>query len=133
MSGRIGNTVTMNGRVPDRVSVKAGERVRLRVVNAALARIVALRFEGHRPVVVAYDGQPCDPHPPEGGRLVLGPAMRADLIIDMAGKPGQSYRVIDDFYRDLAYKLLDLAYDPEEPPESTLTRRRGYRQPAARA
>ena len=25
--------------------------------------------------------------------------MRADLIIDMNGKPGQTYRVIDDFYR----------------------------------
>jgi len=35
MSGRIGNTVTVNGRVPNRVSVKAGERVRLRIVNAA--------------------------------------------------------------------------------------------------
>jgi FtsP/CotA-like multicopper oxidase with cupredoxin domain len=114
MSGRIGNTVTLNGRVPDRVSVKAGERVRLRVVNAALARIVGLRFEGHKPVVVAYDGQPCDPHPPEGDRLVLGPAMRADLIVDMEGKPGQTYRVIDDFYQgDLAYKLVDLAYDAQ--------------------
>ena len=35
MSGRIGNTVTVNGRVPNRVSVNAGERVRLRIVNAA--------------------------------------------------------------------------------------------------
>jgi FtsP/CotA-like multicopper oxidase with cupredoxin domain len=115
MSGRIGNTVTVNGRVPDRVSVRAGERVRLRLVNAALARIVGLRFEGHKPVVVAYDGQPCDPHPPDGGRLVLGPAMRADLVIDMSGAPGRRYAVIDDFYRDLAYKLLDLVYDPGEP------------------
>jgi FtsP/CotA-like multicopper oxidase with cupredoxin domain len=112
MSGRIGNTVTINGRVPQTLAVKAGERVRLRLVNAALARIVGLRFEGHKPVVVAYDGQPCDPHPPERGRVVLGPAMRADLIIDMQAKPGQSCRVIDDFYQDLAYKLLDLAYDP---------------------
>jgi FtsP/CotA-like multicopper oxidase with cupredoxin domain len=115
MSGRIGNTVTVNGRVPDRVSVKAGERVRLRIVNAALARIVSLRFEGHRPVVVAHDGQPCDPHPPESGRLVLGPAMRADLIIDMDGKPDQTYRVIDDFYSDLAYKLVDLVYGSARP------------------
>src|SRR5437660_542255 len=38
MSGRIGNAVTINGRVPETVSVKAGERVRLRIVNAALAR-----------------------------------------------------------------------------------------------
>jgi FtsP/CotA-like multicopper oxidase with cupredoxin domain len=111
MSGRIGNTVSINGRVRNSVPVKAGERVRLRLVNAALARIVGLRFEGHNPVVVAHDGQPCDPHSPEGGRVVLGPEMRADIIIDMTGKPGQSYRVIDDFYQDLAYKLVDLAYD----------------------
>jgi FtsP/CotA-like multicopper oxidase with cupredoxin domain len=115
MSGRIGNTVTLNGRVPEVITVKASERVRLRLVNAALARIVALRFESHKPVVVAYDGQPCDPHAPEDGRVVLGPAMRADLIIDMEGKPGQTYRVIDEFYQDLAYKFVDLAYDSQSP------------------
>jgi FtsP/CotA-like multicopper oxidase with cupredoxin domain len=115
MSGRIGNTVTINGHVPEPVSVRAGERVRLRLVNAALARIVGLRFDAHQPVVVAYDGQPCDPNRPKGGRVVLGPAMRADLIIDMNGNPGQSYRVIDDFYQDIAYKFVDLAYDPGRP------------------
>jgi len=115
MSGRIGNTVTINGRVPGRVSVKAGERVRLRIVNATLARIVSLRFEEHRPVVVAFDGQPCEPFMSEDGRLMLGPAMRADLIIDMVGKPDQTYRVIDDFYQDLAYKLVDFAYGSTRP------------------
>jgi len=95
--------------------VKAGERVRLRIVNATLARIMGLRFEGHRPVVIAHDGQPCEPYMSEGDRLVLGPAMRADLIIDMDGKPGQTYGVIDDFYRDLAYKLVDFAYSPVTP------------------
>jgi FtsP/CotA-like multicopper oxidase with cupredoxin domain len=115
MSGRIGNTVTVNGRVPETLAVRSGERVRLRLVNAALARIVGLRFEGHKPVVIAYDGQPCDPHPPEGGQVVLGPAMRADLVIDMSGKPGQSYSVTDYFYGDLAYKLIDFAYDPVKP------------------
>ncbi len=60
MAGRIGNVVTINGRIPDRVAVRAGERVRLRLANMSVARTMALRFEGHRPVVVAYDGQPCD-------------------------------------------------------------------------
>jgi FtsP/CotA-like multicopper oxidase with cupredoxin domain len=115
MSGRIGNTVTINGRVRESVSVKAGERVRLRIVNAMLARIVGLGFKGHRPIVIAYDGQPCEPHTPEDGRLVLGPAMRADVILDMDGTPGSSYTVTDDFYRELAYKLVDLAYGPEKP------------------
>ena len=59
--------------------------------------------------------------------MVLGPAMRADLIIDMDGKPGQSYGVIDDFYEDLAYKLLDLAYAPRAQPETTQTRHRSCR------
>jgi FtsP/CotA-like multicopper oxidase with cupredoxin domain len=115
MSGRIGNTVTVNGRVPQSLSVSAGERIRLRIINAALARIIALRFEEHRPVVVAYDGQPCEPHSLEGDRLLLGPAMRADLILDMDRMPDRSYTVIDDFYQDLAYKLLDLAYGPAKP------------------
>src|SRR5262249_43566940 len=35
MSGRIGNTVTINGRVTETFPVKSGERVRLRLINAA--------------------------------------------------------------------------------------------------
>ena len=115
MSGRVGNTVTVNGAVSDRETVRAGERVRLRMVNGALARIMALRFEGHRPVVVAIDGQPCEPHEPADGRLLLGPAMRLDVVLDMQGEPGRRYRVVDDFYDGLSYWLTELAYD-EKPP-----------------
>ncbi|WP_373419865.1 multicopper oxidase family protein [Sinorhizobium sp. GL28] len=115
MSGRVGNTVTLNGNVPEAETVRAGERIRLRLVNGALARIMALRFEGHRPMIVAIDGQPCDPHEPEGGRILLGPAMRIDIMLDMQGEPGRYYAVVDDFYDDLSYQLTQLAYD-EKPP-----------------
>jgi FtsP/CotA-like multicopper oxidase with cupredoxin domain len=115
MAGRIGNTVTINGMVPADQPVRAGERVRLRLLNAALARIMALRFEGHRPVVVAIDGQPCDPHEPKDGRLLLGPAMRIDVVLDMQGDPGRRYRVIDDYDDDLEYSLIHLAYDAAPP------------------
>jgi FtsP/CotA-like multicopper oxidase with cupredoxin domain len=115
MSGRIGNTVTINGVVPTDEVVRAGERVRIRLINAALARIMALRFEGHRPVVVAIDGQPCDPHEPKDGRLLLGPAMRVDVVIDMQGEAGRRYRVIDDYDEDLHYMLVQLAYDVTAP------------------
>ncbi|WP_036241028.1 multicopper oxidase family protein [Mesorhizobium sp. STM 4661] len=115
MSGRVGNVVTINGTVPADQSVKAGERVRLRLANGSLARIMALRFEGHRPVVVAIDGQPCDPHEPEGGRLLLAPAMRIDIVLDMQGGPGKRYAVIDDYYDGLAYTLTTLAYDNAPP------------------
>lgn len=111
MSGRVGNTVTINGTLPTEEPVRAGERVRLRLINSALARIMTLRFDGHRPVIIAIDGQPCDPHEPDGDRVVLGPAMRVDIALDMQGEPGRRYRVVDDFYDDLAYTLVQLAYD----------------------
>jgi len=111
MSGRIGNAVTLNGVVSAGEPMRAGERIRLRLVNGALARIMALRFEGHRPLVVAIDGQPCDPHEPDDGRIVLGPAMRTDVLIDMEGEAGGRYQVVDDFYDGLAYPLTELAYD----------------------
>src|SRR3546814_17489110 len=36
--------------------------------------------------------------------------MRADLVIDMTGAPGDRFRVTDTFYQGLEYRLLDLAY-----------------------
>jgi FtsP/CotA-like multicopper oxidase with cupredoxin domain len=113
--GRIGNTVTINGRVPERFAVRSGERIRLRLINAANARIFGLEFRGHRPQVIALDGQPVEPHEPEGGRVVLGPGMRADLVIDMPGRPGEHGEVHDTFYRRNAYQLVDIAYTKVEP------------------
>ena len=51
--------------------------------------------------------------------------MRADLVIDMSGRPGERFPVIDPFYRGLEYRLLDLAYEDapplrEHPPDAPL-------------
>lgn len=64
---------------------------------------------------IALDGQPVEPHELPGGRVVLGPAMRADLVIDMSGDPGGRFTVADTFYRGLEYRLLDLVYSDELP------------------
>ncbi|ESZ04899.1 MULTISPECIES: multicopper oxidase family protein [unclassified Mesorhizobium] len=109
-NGRVGNTVTINGRVPDVFQVRKGERIRLRLINAANARIFGLDFGNHQPAVIALDGQPVEPHAPEGGLVVLGPAMRADLILDMTADAGSRVSVIDRFYEGLEYRLVDLAY-----------------------
>ncbi len=123
-NGRVGDTVTINGRLPDAFAVRRGERIRLRLINAANARVFGLRFTGHAPMVIAYDGQPVSPHAPLDGAVVLGPAMRADLILDMTGKPGERFQVVDDYYRGLAYKLVDLVYDGvplrERPPDGPI-------------
>ena len=112
-AGRIGNTVTVNGAIRETFAVRAGERIRLRLINASNARIYGLELEGHEPSVIALDGQPVVPH--RTARVVLGPGMRADLILDCEGKPGSAHRVIDTFYRQRAYELLKLQYSKEVP------------------
>lgn len=61
MAGRVGNTITLNGSLPSDQMVRAGERLRLRLVNTALARIMALRFEGHRPSSSRSTASPATP------------------------------------------------------------------------
>lgn len=115
MAGRVGNVTTINGRVPNLFPVRSGERIRLRLINGAPARIFGLEFRKHRPLVIALDGQPIEPHAPDGNRVVLGPAMRADIILDLAGEPGSSASVVDSFYDDLSYRLVDLNYSDAPP------------------
>ena len=112
-AGRIGNTVTVNGAIRESFAVRAGERIRLRLVNASNARIYGLNFEGHEPQLIAFDGYPVAPR--SAGRVVLGPAQRADLVIDCSAEPGSRHRVVDNFYARVPYRLLDLMYSPEAP------------------
>ena len=111
--GRIGNTVTVNGRRPDDVAVQAGERIRLRLINTANARTFGLRFKDVEMRVIALDGHPVTLHTPVDNRLTLASGQRADLIIDMAAKPGHAAVVSDDHYGDrYAYDLLAFTHQP---------------------
>lgn len=96
--GRIGNQVLVNGLVAGaerKLEVRAGERLRLRLINAASARFFRLAIDGHAAQVIAYDGQGVVPHPLPADGLPLGPGMRVDLIVDCLGEPGKSYALRD--------------------------------------
>ena len=112
-AGRIGNTVTLNGRLAERFEVRAGERLRLRLVNAANARTFGLRFDGHRPWIVALDGHPVEPHEPAQGTIVVGASQRVDVVLDAVGAPGSRHLVRDVYYPRQAYRLLDWVYRDE--------------------
>ncbi|ROR34114.1 multicopper oxidase family protein [Inmirania thermothiophila] len=113
-AGRLGNTITLNGRMPRPEPVRAGERVRLRILNACNARIFQLRFARHVPWVIAVDGQPCEPFQADGG-ITIAPAQRVDLMLDMTGEPGRGYGVLDTFYPQSPLRLTELAYAAEAP------------------
>ena len=112
--GRIGNVLALNGRpAARRLEVRAGERIRLRLLNASTARIFLIAFENHQPYVVSYDGQPVEPHGLPGGALALGPGMRTDLILDCTGAPGDSFSVLDR--RDKGAELVRVSYSKKPP------------------
>ena len=109
-AGRLGNTVTINGQVSGDFGVRQGERIRLRLINVANARFFALDFGGLGLRVIALDGQPVEPHTPPDGVVVLGPAMRADVMLDCPAAPRTRAQVVDRAYRDNEYRLLDVVY-----------------------
>ena len=113
--GRVGNFVNLNGKPPGAWPVTAGQVVRLRLLNAAAARIFALGFEGHEPMVIALDGQPCTPHQPKDGVLWLGPGQRADLALFTLTQPGSRHAVIDYRNDKNPTPLLELVYDDQMP------------------
>ncbi len=88
-AGRLGSWITVNGAAPpQRVPVAPGARVRLRLANACNARIMRLRFDGIKAVVIAVDGQPTESFEPVRSQLPFAPGTRYDLLVDMPTEAG---------------------------------------------
>ena len=56
--GRWGNVVTINGKYQPEFSVSPGERIRIRLINGANARVLMPVFNGIDANVIAVDGKP---------------------------------------------------------------------------
>ncbi|EAU39782.1 multicopper oxidase domain protein [Fulvimarina pelagi HTCC2506] len=80
--GRLGNFVTVNGRSKPRIEVRPNERIRVRLINAANARIMELGLPGTRTWRLALDGMPV-PLVEENEPVWLAPAQRTDLLVDI--------------------------------------------------
>ena len=88
-AGRLGNLVTVNGRPTRNHRLRSGEAYRLRIVNAANARIFRLNAADIGARIIALDGFALErprPAPPDG--LPLYPAQRVDLLLRPQG-PGR--------------------------------------------
>jgi FtsP/CotA-like multicopper oxidase with cupredoxin domain len=93
-AGRLGSWITVNGgSPPQRVPVAPGARVRLRLGNACNARIMRLRFDGIKAVVIAVDGQPTESFEPVRSQLPFAPGTRYDLLVDMPSDAGATAMV----------------------------------------
>lgn len=117
--GRVGNWITVNGSGRWRKAVERNARLRLRLVNTANARIFELGTPGLEGWVVALDGMPLETPRPLGG-LVLAPAQRADLIVDVVAEDG-SEALLTSRDRDGEYKIATFVVEGESRPERMST------------
>ena len=90
--GRLGNWLTVNGEASYSRTVKKNERLRLRLINSSNSRIFSLNLKGLTGWVIALDGQPLDT-PTSIKQLVLAPAQRIDLIVDVSALEGETAHV----------------------------------------
>ncbi|MGV3497919.1 MAG: multicopper oxidase family protein [Hydrogenophaga sp.] len=82
-AGRLGQRLTVNGALRPELALRTGQRVRLRLVNAANARLFALQPEpGINAWLIARDGMPAPQAVPWDAPLLIGPGMRADVVVD---------------------------------------------------
>ena len=106
-AGRVGNWITVNGEGAWSREVQARARLRLRLVNAANARIFSLETRGFEGWIVALDGMPLET-PERFDRLTLAPAQRADLIVDVTAEEGDEALIVS-FERDGGFAVAEFA------------------------
>jgi FtsP/CotA-like multicopper oxidase with cupredoxin domain len=82
--GRLGNVLTVNGKpIPERLSFAPSSRVRIRLGNLCVSRIMRVRFDDMKVHVIAIDGHPTDTFEPLRSTLPFPPGTRYDLIVEM--------------------------------------------------
>ena len=95
--GRWGSVVTVNGRVNETLTVRPGERIRLRLVDTANGRVFRPDFSSLDAKVIAVDGlataRPLDP-----AGFELAPGNRLDLDVTIpVDAAGRQFRIVDGF------------------------------------
>ncbi len=124
--GRLGNWLSTNGLPEQRYTARSGERLRMRCVNTANARIMAFNVDRTKIQVhvIALDGQPVPPEELGADGLVLAPAQRADLLLDILAKPGDEIPIMEvsgrEPVRAALIKLSDQAPLRAKPPKDPI-------------
>jgi FtsP/CotA-like multicopper oxidase with cupredoxin domain len=94
-AGRKGDLVFANaGAAPLKLAARPGARVRLRLGNAATARLTNVGIAGAKTFIVAVDGQPSEPFEPLRNQFPMGPGARFELMFDMPRETGAAVNLV---------------------------------------
>ena len=121
MIGRHGNVILVNGKPRPVMTLRAGARYRLRMVNTANSRYFRLSLPGYKLTLIGVDGGLLEASR-ELEELLLAPGERADVIVEATGKPGDEIDLVTLAYarghglgKELPAEVLHLRYSKEAP------------------
>ena len=92
-SGKGGVVFANGAAAPFKLSARPGARVRLRLGNAATARLATVAIDSAKALIVAVDGQPSEPFEPLNNQFPMGPGARFELMFDMPRRGGAGVRL----------------------------------------
>lgn len=97
--GRWGQVITVNGDSAQRIAVRPGERIRLRLVNTSNGRVYRPDFGELAPKVIAIDGMYTrEPLEMSGFELAPGNRLDLDFVVPLSAS-GTTIEVNDEFTR----------------------------------
>jgi len=105
--GRWGNAPTINGKFRPEFTVRPGERIRLRMINGANARIFSPHIQGLSADVIAIDGRPVSQIFPFD-RFELSPGNRIDLDIRIPQQSGGKFFTVEDRFTRKSFLLATI-------------------------
>jgi FtsP/CotA-like multicopper oxidase with cupredoxin domain len=112
--GRWGNAITVNGRTDTELKLRAGERIRLRLLSSSNGRIYAPDFSDLDASIIAVDGLYLrEPIRFEG--FELAPGNRVDLDIAVREEASRVVPVVDRFRPQRPNQLARIVIDDVGP------------------
>lgn len=115
-----GDRFTINGRAMEICKVGVNERLRLRLINTCLNKILRLQLGDLRCFVMAVDGQPAQPFVAHGGDLTLGPGNRMDVFVDCSLRSGQVSLITIQNTDRINVPIAKIAATTDMPPRAAL-------------
>ncbi len=110
--GRWGNKITVNGDEAASLTVRPGERVRLRLLNVANGRVFAPNFSSGDPQIIAVDGMYTARPIPLGG-YELAPGNRLDLDVFFPEALGDTQIFVQDRFTRTPIPLVSITVSGE--------------------
>ena len=107
MQGREGDLVLVNGELNPTFPLPKDGLLRMRFLNASVARFYRLQLEDHPMYLIATDSGPID-EPFESRELLLSPGERAEVLVRGERPPGR-YRLMN-----LPYRRFNMGHDGYE-------------------